>query len=133
MRRDTPNVLSVNYCEQRPKVTTWEVLAYMVISSQGSDQFNFIEDDDVRDTFEKSIMTKSNDWQYEQEWRAMVIDEKLAGYRFAPGLTVKRLILGVNTPTDLEVTLVREFGEYVEIERAKLDEQHFTLSKYSMG
>jgi len=78
-------------------------------------------------------MTKSSDWQYEQEWRAMVIDNKPADYRFVPSLTVKRLILGVNTSAGIEESLVREFGEHVEIERVQLCEKQFSLTRHSVS
>ncbi len=124
-----PAVLSVRYRKERPSIHTLDLMEFVASSSLEHSQLDFIDLHNVQVTFEKAVMTKSDVWSYEDEWRAIMYDDDPAGYRYAPGLNVERILIGVGVDASFERRIKQRYGDLVPINRLRLGESRFCLEQ----
>ncbi|MEQ8901810.1 MAG: DUF2971 domain-containing protein [Roseovarius sp.] len=89
----------------------WEALAFLNYSSRiEAGPFSISSIDDPRVTaVKKLLLTKSEDWSYQKEFRVVDFGNE-SGYKQWPFLKLRRIIFGAATPDDLITEITGEFS-----------------------
>lgn len=120
--------LAVEYTEDRPTITSVEILEH-VAESCNQNLNSFFNIDRVNKTFNGLAMTKSLDWQYELEWRVSQINASPSGYQRVPALEPKSIILGANISVETRNQVIEQFVGKIHIEEVELDKEKFALRR----
>lgn len=114
--------LPVVYTDQRPKVTSAELLRFA-----SSDLKDTIDDHEKERTFTSLFLSKSSDWKYEKEWRVFSEEPPTSSYCKTPLLKVSSLIFGINTEKDTIEKYFRNYGGDVEIQTTSIAKSRYGL------
>ena len=127
----------IKYLGERPVVRPSEVLRMMInnsweISSQMSQLLKVSEEEDKRLT-DALVLSKSNHWQHEQEWRYLQPTGTSPGYFGVDPYQFEGIIFGVNAEPKLIEFVRRSIGKRAGYWQLSLCETTYGLRKKRLG
>ena len=126
-----PKLVSVKYTKNRPVLSSTDIAKYICGGNLGDHEIASEKFTD--EVLEKSILTKSHDWRYEDEWRLVVINEAAAGYSITLPLKVTSITCGASASRDTISSCLKTAGDEIPIYQSKLSDSHFGLQEQQIN
>lgn len=114
--------LNVMYFDERPRVSTLELIAWMN-AERGGPELEALSDR----AFQSFVLSKPRVWEYEKEWRIQKRFQGGNGYRYVPALQAVEVIVGVRVDGPMLEKIKQVCHGKVSVRRAEIDANEFTL------
>ncbi|MBV1926547.1 MAG: DUF2971 domain-containing protein [Rhodobacteraceae bacterium] len=122
-----PKMVRVRYTKDRPILSSVDIAKYVcggVLADQEIASKEFIDK-----VLVESILTKSLEWEYECEWRLVVVNEKEAGYAVTLPLKVISITCGASASKETIATCLEIAGGDVPIYQSRLSDNYFSVKE----
>jgi len=115
----------VKYTSERPTISTIQIILNAI--ERAYPEFKKLSHKD-RDTFTDSfILTKSDHWSHEKEWRALRRFPSKSGYHSISPYRLTGIIMGCRASSNLEKYLNDVSGHGIDVLHATVDENMYKL------
>lgn len=125
-----PKLVRMKYSESRPTISQIEAMKY--IGHQVTGDQTFISKAQADDIFGRSFLTKSKQWEYEQEWRWVdELNTDPSGYKIMLPMKVKSITVGARASVETIALCkkVSSAGKGVPIYKVKLSDSTFSFER----
>lgn len=116
----------IHYSEERPVVSTIEMMKYSAGLKHFEEAPDFFDSDALKETNRKLALQKWTKWQHETEWR---LNYDALGYAHVPALIPRCVILGANMPDQRIEELRKSIGPSIPFERVRLSQKSYALER----
>lgn len=126
-------IAKVKYVSKRPAITTVNILRIVIEQSRpGTFEVSDAEKDAFTDAF---ILTKSDSWKHEVEWRALQRPGMPQGYYSIWPYRLSGVVFGCKADRQIISEVVDALGSSVELMRAKIQKESYDLkvAPFSFG
>lgn len=113
--------LQVFYEDRRPVVSTTDIIDWLYVSENRTAE--------GEKAFRAYALQKSNDWEYELEWRIQKRWKGKNGYAHTPCLRLEEIIIGVRGSVATIEVINEIVGKKIPISFCQLDEDEYSLVK----
>ena len=119
--------VKMKYQSERPVISAVEALEYLASTMLGDRAPDFFDPRSSMETLEKSMLTKSSEWSYEQEWRYLAVDEP-GGYKKLHNLRASAILVGANICKARKSEILDRYRGRVNIFETYLKEDQYGLA-----
>ncbi len=124
-------VADVRYLKQRPKITTLDTMKFMA-AKNFPQHFGLAPEDDERVT-NASLLSKSEHWMHEKEWRALKMPSNKKGFYSISPYKLQSVIFGALADPELVEFVRNEVPQAVNLKRCELHGAEYKLSLSSIS